>query len=284
MFTNLSFGRRLQLRRLYGDGGDRLLVVPLDHPISDGPIALREGGLDALVGQLTDNGADAVVLHKGGLRHVSPDRFSRTSLIVHLSASTMYAQDPDSKYLVSGVDEALRHGADAVSVHVNLGSAEEQQQITDLGRVSDLCDQWNVPLLAMIYPRGPKVTNPRDPELVAHAITVAAELGADIVKTPYVGSPDEMADVVRSAAIPVIVAGGPRKTTVPDVLAYVDEALRGGVSGFAMGRNIFQAADPGAMTRQIAQRLHRLRGEELGLGDHRPTQNPRPEQLPTLVG
>ncbi|WP_406453038.1 2-amino-3,7-dideoxy-D-threo-hept-6-ulosonate synthase [Streptomyces sp. NBC_00876] len=281
MFTNLSFGRRLRLRRLYDDGAP-LLVVPLDHPISDGPITMRDGGLDALVGQLTDNGADAVVLHKGGLRRVSPDRFFRTSLIVHLSASTMHAPDPDDKYLVSSVDEALRHGADAVSVHVNLGSAEERQQITDLGHVSDLCDRRNVPLLAMIYPRGPKVTNPRDPALIAHAITVAAELGADIVKTPYAGTPDEMADVVKGAPIPVIVAGGPRRTTVPDVLAYVDEALRGGVSGFAMGRNIFQSADPGAMTRQIAQRLHQLRGH--GVGDSPAMDNPHQEQLSTLVG
>ncbi|MFG2877639.1 2-amino-3,7-dideoxy-D-threo-hept-6-ulosonate synthase [Streptomyces sp. NPDC048337] len=282
MFTNLSFGRRIRLRRLYSDGGDPLLVVPLDHPISDGPIPMRDGGLDALVGQIVDNGADAVVLHKGGLRHVSPDRFAKSSLIVHLSASTMHAQDPDAKYLVSGVDEALRHGADAVSVHVNLGSAEERQQITDLGRVSDLCDRWNVPLLAMIYPRGPKVTNPRDPALVAHAITVATELGADIVKTPYVGSPDEMADVVKNAAIPVIVAGGPRRTAVPDVLAYVDEALRGGVSGFAMGRNVFESADPGAMTRQIAQRLRQFRGH--GIGERHAAQTPRPEELRTLVG
>ncbi|WP_030901360.1 2-amino-3,7-dideoxy-D-threo-hept-6-ulosonate synthase [Streptomyces sp. NRRL F-5126] len=281
MFTNLSFGRRLRLKRLYGDGGDRLLVVPLDHPISDGPITAREGGLDALVGQLAVNGADAVVLHKGGLRHVSAERFARTALIVHLSASTMHAQDPDAKYLVSGVDEALRHGADAVSVHVNLGSAEEREQIADLGRVSDLCDRRNVPLLAMVYPRGPKVTNPRDPALVAHAVTVATELGADIVKTPYVGSPDEMADVVKSAAIPVIVAGGPPRTAVPDVLAYVDEALRGGVSGLAMGRNIFQSSDPGAMTRHIAHRLHRLGGRRAG---ERHAEDTHPEHLQTLVG
>lgn len=282
MFTNLSFGRRLRLKRLYGDGGDRLLVVPLDHPISDGPITAREGGLDALVGQLAVNGADAVVLHKGGLRHVGAERFARTALIVHLSASTMHAQDPDAKYLVSGVDEALRHGADAVSVHVNLGSAEEREQIADLGRVSDLCDRRNVPLLAMVYPRGPKVTNPRDPALVAHAVTVATELGADIVKTPYVGSPDEMADVVKNAAIPVIVAGGPRRTAVPDVLEYVDEALRGGVSGLAMGRNIFQSSDPGAMTRHIAHRLHRPGGRRAG--ERHTAEDTHQEHLQTLVG
>lgn len=258
MHAYLSFGRQLRLRRLYRHGGERLFVVPLDHPVSDGPVTARNGGVNSLVGLLAANGADAVILHKGGLRYVDPRWFSRTSLIVHLSASTAHAPDPDAKYLVSGVDEALRHGADAVSMHVNLGSTEERQQIRDLGHVSDLCDRWNVPLLAMVYPRGPKVTNPYDPALVAHAVTLAAELGADIVKTPYAGSPDAMADIVRQSSIPIIVAGGPRTATA-DAMAYVDEALRGGVHGVAMGRNIFQAADPAAMTRQVAEVVHRDR-------------------------
>ncbi|MFI8104297.1 2-amino-3,7-dideoxy-D-threo-hept-6-ulosonate synthase [Streptomyces sp. NPDC086023] len=255
MLTNLPFGRRVRLNRLYGEGDQRLLVVPMDHPISDGPVFDRSV-LDKLVGQVCENGADAVVLHKGSLRQVGHDRFARTSLIVHLSASTLHAPDPDEKYLVAGVEEALRYGADAVSVHVNLGSHEERRQVADLGRVSDLCDRWNVPLLAMVYPRGPRIENPKDPALVAHAVTLAAELGADIVKAPYVGNPDEMADVVRSAAIPVIVAGGPKQTETDRVLAYVDEALRGGAAGVAMGRNIFQAADPGALTRKIADVIH----------------------------
>ena len=42
--------------------------------------------------------------------------------MVHLSASTAHAPDPDAKYLVTGVEEAMRLGADAVSVHVNIGS------------------------------------------------------------------------------------------------------------------------------------------------------------------
>ncbi|GHD19702.1 fructose-bisphosphate aldolase [Streptomyces violarus] len=254
MFANLSFGRRLRLRRLFGND-DRLFVVALDHPISDGPIITR-GGLGSLVAAVAANGADAVVLHKGGLRQIDPARFSDISLILHLSASTAQAPDPDAKYLVSGVQEALRYGADAVSVHVNLGSAQEQEQIADLGRVSDLCDRWNVPLLAMVYPRGPKVTNPGDPQLVAHAITLAAELGADVVKTSYAGTPADMADVVKGASIPVIVAGGPRRSAVPGVLAYVEEALGSGVSGVAMGRNIFQAADPGTLTRRVADLIH----------------------------
>ncbi|HEY2576229.1 MAG TPA: 2-amino-3,7-dideoxy-D-threo-hept-6-ulosonate synthase [Streptosporangiaceae bacterium] len=258
MLVNTSFARGLRLQRLYRHGDGRLLVVPMDHSVTDGPLTAGPAmarGIDTLVGQIAGNGADAIVLHKGSLRHVSHHGFSDTALIVHLSASTSHAPDPDAKYLVASVEECLRLGADAVSVHVNVGSAQERQQIGDLAAVADACDRWNVPLLAMMYPRGPKVDNPRDPVLVAHAITIAADLGADIVKTLYVGSPATMADVVRSVSVPVIVAGGPRQDG-PAVLAYVTDALRGGAAGVAMGRNVFQAADPGAMTRRLCAVIH----------------------------
>jgi 2-amino-4,5-dihydroxy-6-oxo-7-(phosphonooxy)heptanoate synthase len=272
MLVNNSFARRLRLRRLYRHGDGRLLIVPLDHSVTDGPLIGGLSGarsLDGLVGQIAGNGVDAIVLHKGSLRHIGHHRFAETALIVHLSASTVYAPDPDAKYLVASVEESLRLGADAVSVHVNVGSAQERQQISDLAAVSDACDRWNVPLLAMMYPRGPRVDNPRDPALVAHAITVGADLGADIVKTLYVGSPTAMADVISSVSVPVIVAGGPRQDG-PAVLAYVREALRGGASGIAMGRNVFQAPDPGAMVRQLSDVIH-------------PDFDTVPEQAPTWL-
>lgn len=255
MFANDSFARRLRLRRLYRHEAGRLFIVPLDHSVTDGPITAGNR-LDLLIGRLTTNGVDAVVLHKGTLRHIESHWFKQTSLIIHLSASTVHAPDPNAKYLVAGVEESLRLGADAVSVHVNLGSDQEHQQIADMAAVADACDRWNVPLLAMMYPRGPKIDNPRDPELIAHAVTLAADLGADVVKTLCAGSVDEMADITRLSPVPVVVVGGPRATDEDDVVAYVAEALRGGAAGVAMGRNVFQAKDPGAMAARIAALIH----------------------------
>ena len=254
---NASFARGLRLRRLFRHDDGRLLVVPLDHSVTDGP--LRRGDLNSLLGELAGTGVDAVVLHKGSLRHVDHGWFGDMSLIVHLSVSTRHAPDPDAKYLVAHVEEALRLGADAVSVHVNLGSPQEARQIADLAAVAGECDRWNVPLLAMVYARGPQISDSRAPELVAHAATLAADLGADIVKTDYAGTPEQMADVVRACPIPVIVAGGPRSADTETVLAYVSDALRGGAAGVAMGRNVFQADQPGWMAATVARLVHESR-------------------------
>lgn len=248
----------VRLRRIRRD--QRLLVIPLDHAVTDGPI-VTHGGIGPLVATLAANGADAVVLHKGSVRHIDPAVFTQTALILHLSASTRHATDPDAKYLVAGVEEALRLGADAVSVHVNLGSAQERQQVGDLAGTAEACDRWGVPLLAMIYPRGPQIDNPRDPALVAHAATLAADLGADIVKVPYAESVSAMADVVRGCPIPLIVAGGPRLNGTGDVLSFVDDVLAAGVDGLAMGRNIFQSPDAGRLTQLVADRVHGVREE-----------------------
>src|SRR5690242_7537958 len=129
--------RALRLRRLHHHSTAGLMITPVDHSIADGPVVTRTQSLDKLVGQLANGGVDAIVVHKGSMRHIHPDRFAEMSLIVHLNASTSHAIDPDAKYLVTAVEEAIRLGADGVSVHVNLGSVEEHRQIQDLGRVAD---------------------------------------------------------------------------------------------------------------------------------------------------
>lgn len=252
----------MRLRRLFRHEPDRLFVVPLDHSVTDGPITSGCGGLSRLVSQLAASGTDAVVVHKGSTRYIEPEAFLDTSLIVHLSASTVHAGDPDEKYPVATVEEALRLGADAVSVHVNLGSDGERAQIADLSAVAEACDRWNMPLLAMMYPRGPRIVDPLDPALLAHAATVAADLGADIVKSVYAGSPQAMADVIQSCPVPVIVAGGAKRDDTASVVAFVRDVLTAGAAGVAMGRNVFQAPEPGTRARAVAEVVHRPTAEQ----------------------
>jgi 2-amino-4,5-dihydroxy-6-oxo-7-(phosphonooxy)heptanoate synthase len=256
-FAGYHFARAMRLHRLFRHGS-KLMIVPLDHSVTDGPIARPGMSIDQLAGDLAASGVDAIVLHKGSLRHVRPALFRAMSLIVHLSASSHHAPDPNAKYLVASVEEAVTLGADAVSVHVNLGSLDERRQIADLGAVAGSCDRWNVPLIAMVYPRGPRIADPHHPELVAHAAAVAADLGADVVKTTYPGSRASMAEVAGSCPIPVIVAGGSPAATTDQVLGFTRDALVGGAAGVAMGRTIFTAPDPRAMAGRVGRLVRHL--------------------------
>ena len=256
---NTTFGAQVRLRRLFRVGDGKLLMVPLDHPVSDGPV-IPGRGMDRLVGRLAEGGADAVVLHRGAVRHVQHQWFAETSLVVHLSASTVQAPDPDAKYLVCSVETAVRLGADAVSVHVNLGSDGERQQVADLAAVADGCDRWGIPLVAMMYPRGPRIADPYDPALIAHAARLAADLGADVVKTLHPATVAELADIAADCPVPILVAGGPRRDDPDAVVDFTRQALRAGAAGVAMGRNIFQAAHPSALVSRLADVVHPAAG------------------------
>jgi 2-amino-4,5-dihydroxy-6-oxo-7-(phosphooxy)heptanoate synthase len=251
----LSVGKALRLHRLFRHPSGRVFVLPLDHSVTDGPITGPEP-LDRLVANVSAAGADAVVLHKGRIASIAPERWSNLALIVHLSASTRHASDPNAKVLVSSVEDALRLGADAIGVHVNIGSETESQQLRDLGSVARDCERWSIPLLAMMYPRGVHIKDPNDPELLAHVAAIAADLGADIVKTPYTGSPVTMHQVVQSCPIPLLVAGGPPMASIEELLRYVEQVVGSGAAGVALGRNVFTAADPAEVARRVSAMVH----------------------------
>jgi 2-amino-4,5-dihydroxy-6-oxo-7-(phosphonooxy)heptanoate synthase len=264
--TDQHCGRRLRLNRLSRFADGRFLFVPLDHSVSDGP--LREGAAFAqLVDDIVRGGADAVVVHKGRVRLLPPDLLTGCALVVQLSASTRHAADRDDKVLVGDVEEAVRLGADAVAVHINIGSDTEQRQLADLGAVARECDRLGTPLLAMVYPRGPRVTDPHDPDLLAHVVNIAADLGADLVKTTWAEPWERLADVVAASPLPVLVAGGPANHA--DVTSFARAAMAAGCAGLAIGRRVFGAPEPRAVVTQLVEVVHGLPIHSFDSSTHR---------------
>ena len=249
----IKSGRALRLGRLFKGDETPLFLVPLDHTVTDGPFTDARG-YDALLGILADNGADAIVVHKGRLRLLPRSVYARLAVVVHLSASTRYAADPTFKYQVAEVEDCLRRGADAVSVHVNVGSLTEDRQLRDMAGVADACDRAGLPLLAMLYPRGPGIKDHPQLETLLHAAALAVDLGADIVKLPLQGPVAAMKRVVDSCPIPILAAGG-AQVSDHQFGAFVADVMASGARGLAAGRNIFMAADPAAKVREVRQLL-----------------------------
>ncbi len=172
-------------------------------------------------------------------------------LIIHLSASTSLSPSPHSKTLVCSVEEALKLGADAVSIHVNIGDHQEKEMLHDFGRVAYEARTWGMPLIAMVYPRGENIKDEYDVKVVKHAARVAGEMGADIVKVSYTGSPESFREVVDGSTIPVVIAGGARMDSDRDILEMVRGSIDAGGSGVSIGRNVFQHHDPTKIVRAM---------------------------------
>ena len=232
------------------------LIVPMDHGITLGAIkGLKD--IESTIDAVTRGGADSVLTQKGIAPRVHPN-LNGAGYIVHLNASTSIGPDSNDKRHTGTVKEALRAGADAVSYHINVGSNYEPDQIAELARVTESASEYGVPVLAMAYARGANLLGDdpeHDAEYLGHAVRLAEELGAEVVKTAYSGDADSFAHVVESTRLPVVIAGG-AKGTDRQTVESVRGAMDAGAAGVSMGRSIFQHDDPEAITRAVSAVIH----------------------------
>jgi fructose-bisphosphate aldolase/2-amino-3,7-dideoxy-D-threo-hept-6-ulosonate synthase len=251
-----EIGKKIRLERIMDRESRNMVIIPMDHGISMGPVR-GIVNLAEMVNKIADGGANAVLLQKGMAKHGHRGYGRDIGLIIHMSASTALGPDPNDKVMVCTVEEAIKMGADAVSIHVNIGSGTEADQLTEMGLVAEQCDTWGIPLIAMMYPRGKDIKNSNDAELVAHVARAGAELGADIIKTNFTGDIDSFRSVVDGCPVPVVMAGGPKTNTDEEFLLMVRAALDAGGRGVAIGRNVFQHENPTAMTRALTLVVHK---------------------------
>jgi predicted phospho-2-dehydro-3-deoxyheptonate aldolase len=248
-------GKKIRLERIIDRDSGKTVIVPMDHGVTVGPISGLEDMREA-TSKVVAGGANAILIHKGivcsGHRGTGKD----IGLIVHLSGGTAMSPDPNAKELICTVEEAIKLGADAVSVHINLGAETDREMLRQLGYVSERCLEWQMPLIAMMYTRGPKIKNEYDLNNTKHAARVGAELGADIVKCVYTGSPESFAEVVNGCPVPVVIAGGEKMGSDEDIFKMVEGALQAGAAGLSIGRNAFQHKDPTRVIGALSKMVH----------------------------
>ena len=105
-------GLNARLDRISTDGN--YFVVPMDHGITMGAVTgLKD--IESTIDGVTRGGADAVLTQKGIAPRVHPNK-NEKGYIIHLNASTTIGPDEDDKRMSGTVEEAVRAGADAVSL------------------------------------------------------------------------------------------------------------------------------------------------------------------------
>ncbi|ELY71426.1 2-amino-3,7-dideoxy-D-threo-hept-6-ulosonate synthase [Natrinema versiforme] len=257
----MTTGIDARLERIGTDGS--FVIVPMDHGLTMGAVqGLKD--IESTIDGVTTGGADAVLTQKGIAPRVHENKNGK-GYIVHLNGSTTIGPDEQDKRLTGTVEEAIRAGADAVSFHINVGSDYEPDQISQLSEVTETAKRFGIPVLAMAYARGPGVDS-ADPEALGHAVRLAEELGADIVKTGYSGDSESFQHVVESTRLPVVIAGGSRGTD-RETIDMVRGVMDAGGAGISMGRSIFQHEDPEAIARAVAAVVHDDRSTDEALAE-----------------
>lgn len=256
----MNSGKTRRLRRIMQQD-NHTVIVPMDHGVTIGPI---QGitNMQEITDKLVKGKADAILVHKGIAKRIN---VGSAGLIVMLSGMSNLSPNINGKVQVCSVQEAIRIGADAVSVHVNVGAQDEDKMLENLGKVSDECDVYGMPLLAMMYPRGPKIQDEHAPDAVAHAARIGAELGADIIKANYTGSIDSFRTVTESCPVPVVIAGGPKCKTLKEILQTTSDAMESGAAGLSIGRNVFQCDNPTLIVKALSAIVHEKASVEQAL-------------------
>ena len=144
----MQIGKAIRTERIFNRDTGRTIIVPLDHGVTVGPI---QGLIDArdTVTRIVEGGANAVLMHKGLVPCGHRARGHDIGLVVHLSASTVLSPSPGIKTLVCSVEEAIQLGADAISLHLNLGDEFEREMLAAMATNASALDAAK-PLLRFV--------------------------------------------------------------------------------------------------------------------------------------
>lgn len=240
-----------RLNRIFRPDG-RALIVAFDHGMIDGPAKGMVQPSKTLQ-KIVAGGADAILTTYGMANRFAKE-ISSLGLILRLDGGGTKLGDmgPGSQFYT--IEDALRIGADAVAVSSFPGSAKEEETLRTLAKVIGTAHSWGLPVMGEMVPggfdSGPEF---RTAESIAIASRVGAELGADWMKIPYA---DNFEQVTAGCFVPVVILGGAKKGSERTMLENIRAALDKGAVGVAIGRNIFQADDPAAMTAAVAALIH----------------------------
>ena len=222
-------------------------MLAVDHGYFQGPTSGLENPAETIRPLLPY--ADSLMLTRGVLR-TSVDPANRTPIVLRVSGGTSVLRDDlsDEEITVS-IEDAIRLNASCLAISIFVGSAHEKQTLANLARLCDEGQRYGIPVLAVTAVGKDMV---RDARYLGLACRIAAELGADIVKTYFC---EGFEKVVAGCPVPVVVAGG-KKVEERDALKLTYNSTSAGAAGVDMGRNIFQSNWPTAMIRTVRSIVH----------------------------
>jgi fructose-bisphosphate aldolase, class I len=247
-----DFGKKIRLNRIFRGTDRRALVVAFDHALVLGPI---EGTVNPTkqIHKFTESGIDALLLNFGILRQCYESLLQEQApaVILRLDWTSIWTAPTGSgmkliSKLLAKPEEALRCGADAVLTYLFVGTGDREFEANEIARNAEVareCERLGIPLIVESLARGIEVKDPLAPEWMNLHTRIASELGADVIKTEYTGSPRTMADVVQTCPIPILVLGGARQKSDEDALQMVRDVVEAGAAGVFFGRNTFQASN-----------------------------------------
>ncbi|AJJ17269.1 MULTISPECIES: 3-hydroxy-5-phosphonooxypentane-2,4-dione thiolase [Yersinia] len=245
---SLDWGMQSRLARIFNPKTNRTVMLAFDHGYFQGPTTGLER-IDINIAPLFEY-ADVLMCTRGILRSIVPASANRP-VVLRASGANSILTDLSNEAVAVAMEDALRLNSCAVAAQVYIGTEHEHQSIKNIIQLVDQGMRYGMPTMAVT---GVGKDMARDQRYFSLATRIAAEMGAQVIKTYYVDSGFER--IAAGCPVPIVIAGG-KKLPERDALEMCYQAIDQGASGVDMGRNIFQSEAPIAMLKAVHAVVHK---------------------------
>ncbi len=245
----MDWGMKNRLSRLMKPADGNAVWLAIDHGYFLGPVSKLEDPAKTIkpLAQYTD----ALMLTRGVLRNCVDAGLDMPFILRVSGGNSIIGPELSNEGIHTDMEEAIRLNAAAVAFSIYVGTEHEHQTLMCLGKLVNEGQRYGMPVLAVTAVG--KELEKRDARFLGLCCRIAAELGAQVVKTYYC---DDFEKVVKSCPVPLVIAGGPKLKTEMDALNLAYEAMQAGAKGVDMGRNIWQSSNAVGMIKAIRAIVH----------------------------
>ena len=245
----MDWGMKNRISKLISPKTGHAVWLAIDHGYFLGPVRKLEKPGETVKPLLPY--ADAIMLTRGILRNCIDANTSVPAILRVSGGNSIVGEDLSRETIVVSMEEAIRLNVSAVAFSIYVGGKYEHQTLVGLSNLVNEAQRYGMPVLAVTAVG--KELGKRDARYLSLACRIAAELGAQMVKTYYC---EDFRKVAEYSPVPLVIAGGPKLKTELDALKLAYDALQEGAVGVDMGRNIWQSNNSVAMIQAIRHIVH----------------------------
>ena len=244
---SLDWGMQSRLARIFNPQDNKTVMLAFDHGYFQGPTTGLER-IDINIAPLFEH-TDVLMCTRGILRAQVPVTTNKP-VVLRASGANSILTELSNEAVAVAMDDAVRLNVAAVAAQVYIGTGHEHQSIKNIIKMVDAGMRVGMPVMAVT---GVGKDMARDQRYFSLASRIAAEMGANIIKTYFVEEGFER--ITAGCPVPIVIAGG-KKLPENEALDMCFRAIDQGASGVDMGRNIFQSEDPIAMMKAVRAVVH----------------------------
>ncbi|MDQ7785013.1 MAG: 3-hydroxy-5-phosphonooxypentane-2,4-dione thiolase [Desulfomonilaceae bacterium] len=243
---HLDWGMKNRLARIIKPDTGRTVMLAVDHGYFQGPtsgLEIMERTLEPLIPY-----ADCLMLTRGILRTSVPPGCQAPIVLRVSGGNSVLSELSNETWNVSSQD-CIRLNVSGMALSIYVGAEHEHQTLVAFSDLIDAGHDAGIPILAVTAVGRDMV---RDARYLSLASRMAAEMGANIVKTYYC---ENFERVTSTCPVPIVMAGG-KKLPEIEALTMAYNAVTQGAVGVDMGRNIFQSDCPIGMINAVRAVVH----------------------------